>query len=331
MKKKIIIITAFIFGLWSGIFWQSQPVKAMLSDVSVTPIVENSNVTDKFQIVAQPNRVYRVKMSLTNFGNSDIRLRIRPTNASTSSNGRLIYSEKVQAGQNDLRYAFADLTAPQNLNLKSNQTKQVSFQIKLPPEKFRGLMIGGFYIYDLNSPHDPGLKVPVWLTETNKAIGGVLSLSGIEPQAVAQSPFINVNLSNNQPGLMKNVTVHMNLRRKGLLEFFKLGFKPMIVDQRYAVIAPNSKVPIAFDQQRLPIKPGIYQAQGTARSNKTKWKFAGNFRITQAQADRVNHASRNLTPDRTVMYLGIVLGILILIIFVIWGLWSQQRQMKQGR
>ena len=50
MKKKIIIITAFVFGLWSGIFWQSQPVKAMLSDVSVTPIIENSNVTDNSKL-----------------------------------------------------------------------------------------------------------------------------------------------------------------------------------------------------------------------------------------------------------------------------------------
>ncbi|MCT6891739.1 MAG: DUF3324 domain-containing protein, partial [Lactobacillus sp.] len=94
-------------------------------------------------------------------------------------------------------------------------------------------------------------------------------------------------------------------------------------------IAPNSNVPVAFDQQSLPIKPGIYQAQGTARSGKTKWKFSGSYQITQKQADAVNKNCHNLQSDKTVLYLMIVAALLLLIVFVTWGLWSQSRQSKK--
>ncbi|AXX64946.1 DUF3324 domain-containing protein [Bombilactobacillus bombi] len=329
MKKRVLTLLLGLIGVVFCLRLSVTTVSADVQDITVTPIINDSDVTDKFQIIAQPNHVYPVKISLTNFGAGMTKLRIRPTNASTDATGQIIYSEVVKSGSNGLKTAFQDMTNAQVVTLKPNQTKELTFNIKTPPDKLPGFIMGGFYIYDVNQPNAGGLKVPVWMTETNKAVGGVLILDGIEPQAVNRSPFINVNLSNNQPGLMKDVTVHMTLKRRGLLELFNLGFKPVNADQVYKKIAPNSNVPVAFDQQSLPIKPGIYQATGTARSGKTKWKFSGSYRISQQEADRVNKACHNLTPDKTVMYLMIVLALIFLIIFVIWGLWSQSRRSKQ--
>ena len=329
MKKKFfMLLAAFVITFISSQFCLMN-IQADVQDITVTPIVNDSNVTDKFLIIAQPNHVYTVKMSVSNFGPGSARLCIRPTNASTSPTGQIIYSEIVKSGTHGLKVAFRDMTSSQVVNLNTNQTKEITFNIKTPPESLPGFIMAGFYIYDLDHPHDGGLKVPVWITETNKAVGGVLILDGIKPQAVNHNPIINVNLNNNQPGLMKNVTVHMTLRRKGLLELFNLGFKPVNADQVYKKIAPNSNVPVAFNQQSLPIKPGIYQAQGTARSGKTKWKFSGSYKITQKQADAVNKNCHNLQSDKTVLYLMIVAALLLLIVFVTWGLWSQSRQSKK--
>lgn len=310
---------------------QIQSVKADVNNISVTPIVDNSNVTDRFQIVAKPNRVYQVKLSITNFGAVNTKVRIRPTNASTTSQGGITYQKVVHSGDSDLRYAFKDMTQAKIIKLKANQTKEVAFNIQMPPKAFKGLMLAGFYIYDMNDAASPGLKVPVWLTEDNHPVGGVLVLNNVTPQAVEHKPFINVNLSNNQPGLMKDVVVHMTLKRKGLLELFGMGFKPVNVDQVYKKIAPNSNVPIAFDQQSLPIKPGIYQAVGTAKSGKTHWKFSGTYHITKKQTDKVNNDCKGLTPDKTVLYLMIVLGLIILIMFVVGGLWSQSNKQKKAQ
>ncbi|MBA1434450.1 WxL protein host-binding domain-containing protein [Bombilactobacillus bombi] len=328
IKKLLTSIVAFL-GMLLGCYYSLHVARADIQDITVTPIINDSDVTDRFQIIAQPNHIYPVKISVTNFGGGEVKLRIRPTNATTSSTGQIVYSDIVKTGDNGLKVAFQDMTAAQVVTLNANQTKEVKFDIKTPPEKLPGFIMGGFYIYDVNQPNAVGLKVPVWITETNKAVGGVLILDSISPQAVNHSPFINVNLTNNQPGLMKDVTVHMTLRRKGLLELFNLGFKPVNADQVYKQIAPNSNVPVAFDQQSLPIKPGIYQATGTARSGKTKWKFSGSYRITQKEADRINNSCHNLVPDKTVMYLMIVIALFMLIIFVIWGLWSQSRRSKK--
>ncbi|UQS83211.1 WxL protein peptidoglycan domain-containing protein [Bombilactobacillus thymidiniphilus] len=328
MKKIRLFLFAILFCTLFIFTNRTIATQASTENVSVTPIIDNSDITDHFQIIAKPNRMYQVKLSITNFGVGSVKLRVRPTNASTSTEGTITYQQVISSGQNGLRYAFKDMTQAKNVTLAPNQTKEIAFNIKTPAKSFTGLMMGGFYIYDLSQPSSPGLKVPVWLTEDNKAVGGVLVLSDVSAEVVQKKPFINVNLSNNQPGSMKNVTVHMNLKRKGLLELLHLGFKPVNVDQTYKNIAPNSTVPVAFDQQSLPVKPGIYQATGTARSGKTHWRFSGSYRITQTQADRVNKASSNLIPDRTVMYLMIVLALLLLIFFVVWGLWSQSRQQK---
>ncbi|UQS81858.1 DUF916 and DUF3324 domain-containing protein [Bombilactobacillus folatiphilus] len=327
MKKIRLLILSIMMLISSA--WTATHVKADIGNISVTPIINDSDVTDRFQIVAQPNKVYQMRLSLTNFSDMSTRVRVRPTNASTTSQGGITYQKVVNSGDNDLRYAFKDMTASKVVKLGANKTKEVAFDVHMPARSFKGLMLGGFYIYDLNTPNAPGLKVPVWITEDNKPVGGVLVLNGVTPEAVNHKPFINVNLSNNQPGLMKNVTVHMSLKRRGLLELFGMGFKPVTADQVYKQIAPNSNIPIAFDQQSLPVKPGIYQATGTARSGKTHWKFSGSYRITQKQANAVNRASRGLNPDKTVMYLMIVLGLLLLIGFVFGGLWSQSRKQKQ--
>lgn len=329
MKKKFFMFLAALMITCLSCQFCLTNAQAGVQNITVTPIVNDSNVTDKFQIIAQPNHIYTVKMSVSNFGAGSTRLRIRPTNASTSPTGQIIYSQIVKSGKYGLKVAFRNMTSSQVINLNTNQTKELTFKIKTPPENLPGFIMAGFYIYDLDHPYDGGLKVPVWITETNKAVGGVLILEGIEPKVVNHSPIINVNLNNNQPGLMKNVTVHMTLRRKGLLEFFNLGFKPVNADQIYKKIAPNSNVPVTFDQQSLPIKPGIYQAQGTARSGKTKWKFSGSYQITQKQANIVNKNCHDLQTDKTVLYLMIASGLLLLIIFVIWGLWSQNRQSKK--
>ena len=43
----------------------------------------------------------------------------------------------------------------------------------------------------------------------------------------------------------------------------------------------------------------------------------------------MNKNCNNLQSDKTVLYLMITAALLLLIMFVIWGLWSQSRQSKK--
>lgn len=293
-------------------------VQASMSDISATPMIEDNDVTDRFQLIVQPNETREITISFTNYSDATQTIMAQPTNATTSDVGKIQYTKVVKAGQNNLKYAFADMAEAKKITLKPQATKDVTFKIKIPGGKFKGLILGGYNIYEADHlPNSSTVNVPVYVTETNKAVGGVLILKNISAAATNSQPHLYANLSNNQPGLMKNVDVHMTIERKGLAEFFHLGLKPMITDQTYKNIAPNSTVPIGFNQKQTPIKPGTYVVNGNAQSGKTKWKFSGKYHISKAQAEKVNKASTNLIYDKTWIFLLVIGGVVLLIIILI--------------
>ena len=306
-----------LFGaVWC--IWGIGTVHADVSNVSVTPMIEDSNVTDRFQLIVKPGQVRKVTVSFTNFGSSDVTLAVVPRNASTSDDGKIIYSRNMSAGDNKLQFAFKDMTKPRRVHLSAQQTKDVTFSISLPKSPFLGMIMGAFFVYDSQQgPNAGNVSVPVWLTQTNKAVGGTLLLSGISTTSVNQQPYLYVNLSNTQPGIMKNVVVHMSIRRNGFMEWLNLGLKPMTADLKYDTVAPNSRIPVAFNQKQTPIKAGNYVVEGTAQTGKTKWKFGGTYSISQAEADKVNKASKNLVYDYTWAYLLGIIGLVVLIVVVL--------------
>lgn len=310
-----IIGIAFAFGL---LIASTGTTEADISNVSVTPMIEDSSITDRFQLIIKPGQERRITISFTNFGSSAVTLAVVPRNASTSDDGKVVFNKNVSAGDNKLQFAFKDMTERREVHLDAQQTKDVTMTVKSPKSPFLGLIMGAFYVYDEQAgPSAGSVAVPVWLTQTNKAVGGTLLLSGISTSAVNQQPYMYVNLSNTQPGIMKNVIVHMNIRRNGFMEWLNLGLKPMTADLKYDIIAPNSLVPVAFNQKQTPIEAGNYVVSGTAKTGKTQWKFGGTYSISQAEADKVNKASKNLVYDYTWAYLLGIGGLVLLIIVVL--------------
>ncbi|MFD1671830.1 WxL protein peptidoglycan domain-containing protein [Agrilactobacillus yilanensis] len=319
MKRYFWLISGLML-LLVGYFGQPKQVQADISDISATPMIEDNDVTDRFQLIVQPNETRNITISFTNYSDAAQTIMVQPTNASTSASGKIQYTTIIKPGQNNLKYAFANMSEAKKITLKAQSTKDVTFKIKIPSGRFKGLILGGYNIYQTaqkNNPNRSQVAIPVYITETNKAVGGVLILKNINAAATNGQPHLYANLSNNQPGLMKNIDVHMVIERKGLAEFFHLGLKAMTADQHYNTVAPNSTVPIGFNQKQTPIKAGTYVVNGTATSGKTKWKFSGKYHISKAQAAKVNKQSTNLIYDKTWIFLLVIGGVVLLIILLV--------------
>ena len=125
-------------------------VKADINGVTVTPLIEDdtTDVTDRFEIVGKPNAERTVKISIGNFSIKKLHLLIEPTNATTSMDGKIIYTDKVHEGEFGLKHAFSKMTKAKKVTIFPNKTKDVTFKIKLPNEKIDGLIMGGFNVYD---------------------------------------------------------------------------------------------------------------------------------------------------------------------------------------
>lgn len=325
MTKKLKCILLFLtcFILW--IIATPTNVFADIKGIAVTPLIEDSDITDRFQIISKGNETRKLKISISNFNSSEINLNVVPTNATTSPDGKLIFTDIVKKGDYGLQYAFSNMTKSKKISIKSNQTKDMTFNVKLPSKKINGLIIGGFNIYEYTSNYGGTANVPVWITGDNKAVGGILKAYNLTLGVQNYQPHMYVNLQNDQPGLMKNVVVHMTVKRQSWLDSFNLGPKKMIADLRYPKIAPNSKVPIDFNQNQTPIAPGTYKMKGVARSGKTVWNFHKTYKISQSDANKINSKSRNLIYDKTLTYI-LISGVLVtLIVFIFWGIWYQNR------
>ena len=307
MSKKIVYLISIVLFTIVNFIMMPQIVKADIDGITVTPLIGDSSVSDKFQIIGKPNSKRTLKISIANFGTRDLRLRIVPTNATTSMDGKIVYTEKVKAGQYGLKYAFADMTSPKTVKVVANKTKDVSFRIKLPSGKIDNLIMGGFNIYDADNHVGGNADVPVWITDSNKPVGGIVTLHNLALDVLQKKPHIIVNLQNKEPGQMKNVIVHMTVKRKSWLDRFNLGDKMMTADLTYPKVAPNSRIPVDFDQNTTPIKAGTYVVKGAARSGKATWTFHKTYKITQDQANNINKRCKGLIYNKTTTYILIVL------------------------
>lgn len=325
MKNKAIRCITFLSFIFLGLILSTKTVYADINGIAVTPMVGDSDVTDRFQIISKNGGSRKLKISFSNFGANNVRLAVVPTNATTSSDGKIAYTEIIKSGQYGLQYSFSDMTKKKYVTLKTQQTKDLTFDIKIPDKKLKGLIMGGFKIYDVNRPGTGISSVPVWITEDNTAVGGILKLHSLSLGVEKYQPHVYVNLENNQPGIMKNVIVHMKVKRESWLDRFNLGPSAMIADLTYPKVAPNSKMPIDFNQNQTPISPGKYKITGVARSGKAVWNFKKTYTITSKQANDINKRCRNLVYDKTITYILMVLVLISLMVLIFWGLWHQNR------
>lgn len=302
-------------------------VKADINGVTVTPLIEDesSDVTDRFQILGKPTLERTLKISISNFGIRRLRLKIVPTNATTSMDGKIVYTDKVKAGQYGLKYSFSDMTKSQTVILEPNKTRDLTFKVKLPEGKIKGLIMGGFNIYDASGQAKGNANVPVWITDDNKPVGGIVTLHNLALDVISKKPHIIINLQNKEPGQMKNVIVHMTVKRKSWLDRFNLGPKKMIADLTYPKVAPNSRIPVDFDQNTTPIEAGTYVVKGAARSGKATWTFHKTYHITQEQANDINKRSKGLIYNKTTTYILIVCVLVSLIFLIFWAIWYSGR------
>lgn len=325
MNKKVVCLVFGIFLSLVSFFSFDNYVKADIDGLTVTPLIGDSDVTDRFQIIGDSNSERTLEISLSNFGIRRLHLEVVPTNATTSMDGKIVYTDDVKAGQYGLKYAFSDMTKSQKVTLAPNKTKDLKFKVKLPSKKINGLVLGGFSIRSLNNDVHGTADVPVWLTDDNKPVGGILSLHNLSLDVIDKKPHIIVNLQNKEPGMMKKVIVHVTVKRKSWLDRFNLGPKTMSADLTYPKVAPNSRIPVDFDQNTTPIQAGKYVVKGAARSGKATWTFHKTYTITQDQANDINKRCKGLIYNKTTTYILIVCVLVSLIFLIFWAIWHSGR------
>lgn len=333
MKKKWLLLS-ILFAGWFSLFFTAKPIFADIDSISVTPLISDSNETSRFELNVKPGDTRDLGISLTNFGNQNTTLVIRPVNAGTSVEGQYDYNQPATPGKNGLKADFSSMTSQKTVKLQPQQTKDVHFTVKVPSSGFDGLMMGGFNIYtqgDKNVLTRQSANVPVMMTESQTVVQPKMRYNSITTKAVNAQPFIFANIANTKPVAMKNVSYDVTLTRRGPLAWLGINWWGKTYHQVASSmkVAPNSVLPVGFNLKQEPVKAGTYTVDAKITAGEKKWHITGTDTITKAQAGLTNQNSRNLIYDYTWVFELVIAGLVILVLFVIWLIYRQVTAAKR--
>jgi len=301
-------LLSIVFVLWLS----PQAVFADIDNLSVTPVVANSDVTDRFEIVGKPGETRKLTISFTNTGTGAQALRVVPTNASTSLTGEFTYGTPVKSNHYGLPFNFNAATQTKDVTVPASGSKDVTFKVKLPESKFTGLVIGGFHIMSA-ADVTQYVDIPVWLTMTNDLPSPKLMFMNLEGASHSSQTYLDLNIANMTAVALNNVSYSFTITSADLLSRVGINKRQYQAVKSDLKVAPNSLLTIPFNTHDAAIAAGKYEIKGTIKSNGQSWNINTNAVVDKQSADRANAKDPNLIRDYTLWF---VLGILALVILI---------------
>ncbi len=325
--KKIYISFIFLISIIFIPFCSN--VYAFEANYSVEAIIPDNQI-DKdvsyFSLKVEPNQSQNLNIVVHNVGVEEANIILEPHNASTNDNGVIIYNEAVPVDAS-LKIPFTSiLSEKQMVHLKPSESKTVSFKLKMPEEKFDGMILGGFRIYEQEDQKDKTneslqiknkveYEISVKLIETDKNINPNINLLDVFAGLNNYKTSIFAKLQNDKPTVIENLSVEAKIFKEGsnkiLYKKSKEGMK----------MAPNSNFRFPIDLGDSRIEPGKYVAKISAKNHDYDWKFEKTFEIKEREAKEFNEEAINIDDskefDNSVYLLVFLMVVIVLLIILL--------------
>jgi hypothetical protein len=332
-KPFIIFIATLLLGI--GIVSNSEAALAGTMEYSVKANIPENQINKKltyFDLKMSPGAKQTISLTLTNNSTEEKEIAIEPNTAITNQNGVIDYSKHKQEKDSSLRYSLTELITPKQIvKLKGKEEKEVQFTIQMPQESYDGVILGGFYIYELHQSDDKkdsehvkinnefSYIIGVKLTETDKSVSPELELNKVQAGLMNYRTVVTANLQNSKPVILNNLNVDAQITKEGKKEVLHQTKKNNLS------MAPNSNFdfPINWDNQKL--MPGKYHLYITATDGNQTWRFDKMFEIKGNIAKELNKTAVEVEKDYTLIFIGFAVIIVSLILFIILLLRKKKR------
>ncbi|MFD0898236.1 DUF916 domain-containing protein [Loigolactobacillus binensis] len=322
----IIAISAVVLGL-------TEHVQAAIRNIAVTPVVGESSVTDRFQLRVKPGETRVITLAVSNYGRTPIRIKLTPTNAVTTSNGNVKYTQDVNDNQHNLQVRFNRVTNTKVVTIKADQVKEISFKLRIPERRFKGIVMGGIYLQKAGeqqrTDYIESLAIPVWLQEKAvKTVPTAIKFKSITGRSLHEQTTLGVNFVNPQPVYFKNVSADLKVERKNWLGLGKQTFR---VAKNNMTFAANSLIPLTISLADRPIPSGYYHITGTLNINGQFYKVDQKTKLSLMAAYRATKRSTNVIYDFTPLLIGAIIGVILIIVGILLRLSLTSRKQAKGK
>ncbi|KRO16267.1 DUF916 and DUF3324 domain-containing protein [Lacticaseibacillus saniviri] len=319
---RYLLLLGVLVGLWA-------PQSVHAADeigFSVQPRIP-TNQLDKatwFNLLVKPNTTQPLTVQLANLTDKAMTLNARMIDAFSQNNGQVGY---VPGATRDAsaKYTLTQLSSkPVTVHLEAQQTKPVTFNVKIPAAGFSGQLLGGIFVENptKRTQKNDGVRINklfsmvigVQLQTSTALVAPRLQLHQVSPGISEQKAAIIANIQNDQPRLFGDLAIKSQVQRRGQKAVL---FSRQVKGYQ---MAPNSNMNFAtFPTKSLT--PGDYTLTMDAKAGTFSWHFVKNFTISQSQAQKLNTAMDDDAPAQfpwVWLLIGVLGLVILLLLFLIW-------------
>ncbi|MBO0470289.1 DUF916 domain-containing protein [Enterococcus sp. DIV0242_7C1] len=297
MRKYSLLIYGLLLVLFLGITNTVYATPPSTLSYTATMIPAKNQIDEKksyFDLLVTPGEEQQVAIKLNNASDKMIKLKVSPNTAKTTSNGTVDYSGMELENTPNLIASFEEITSKEQIvELAGNSEKVVTFTIKIPKKPFEGIILGGFYIQEIDEEETVSSKEGIHIAnQFSMIIGCQMRMS---EESVKKNFSLEKIYLDNYGGYFTVVTdIHNNASQ--LISFYSL-LGEIQNDQGETIhkfrkdtfsMAPNSifSLPERIDNSKLD--PGEYVMKIDIHSRgEEQWKLQKKFTIQSDAKDKV--------------------------------------------
>ncbi|HBR81382.1 MAG TPA: cell surface protein, partial [Enterococcus sp.] len=116
-------------------------------NANIPDFQKNKNVS-YFDLQLDPNQKKEISIHLANSAKEKAIFNVDVNNAATNSNGVIDYGQTDLKKDSSAKYVLNQLVTPNNqeIELQAGESKDVTFQVQMPKDRFKGIILGGIHI-----------------------------------------------------------------------------------------------------------------------------------------------------------------------------------------
>jgi len=328
-----------IFGLLVTLFSFACPTEAIATeeervDFSVQAELPENQINTEvsyFDLRVEPAQEQPLNVSVFNHSNEEITVEASIHNASTNSNGIIVYEEQETIDPS-LNEPMTELVTLENetITVPAGGSETVTAMLNTPEDPFTGVKLGGLRFEKVDDENEEADGVTIQnrysyviglqISENDEEVPSELNLQSVSPTLVNHRTAVVAGLQNSQPKLMNNVSINAQVYEENSSEAIREA------TQENINMAPNSTMDFIIDWDNQPLEAGNYQLDLVAREGENEWEWTEEFTIDEEQ-ESLNEQAVELEEPQT-SSVGYIAGILVLIL-IIAGLVVYIRKLKK--
>ncbi|MFD1318698.1 DUF916 domain-containing protein [Loigolactobacillus zhaoyuanensis] len=308
-KRKWVLFVTLLLGM-TAVF-ASRPVQAKTSNsytmTAQLPTTQTNQQVTYFDLTAAENSVQPLTVTVNNTSQQKLTIKVAANDAYTANNGSIAYDRadvKSLSAPQALRFSqLVQGKRTQSVTLAAGETKQVTFNVKMPDAPFSGMILGGIRSTAMlgddgnNVQSQVAYNLSVVLRHDATPVMPHLKIARVLPGSRLSKSGLLVRLRNSKPNIVSQMTFAGTVTRPGktkVLATYK---------QKELQMAPYSELNYFMPTKLL--QPGNYMLhlRLTGRDGYAQ-TLTKRFHVDQGQQISMNEQKLPVTKTNWWLYIG---------------------------